>query len=126
MLALVHAHLESEGSDDVEVTVLGSPEAAVTPIEHPFVQRVARIAEEVTGQRASITPIVGWTLPIIASLQRPLGVPGLAAPDNPFYFDYPFHFGARAYAPNEHVRLEDLGYAARFSSTLFEDLASAG
>jgi acetylornithine deacetylase/succinyl-diaminopimelate desuccinylase-like protein len=31
--------------------------------------------------------------------------------------------GARAHAPNEHIRLEDLGHAIRFTHALFEALA---
>jgi acetylornithine deacetylase/succinyl-diaminopimelate desuccinylase-like protein len=117
ILALLRAHLDTEGFGDVEVIALGSAEAAGTPIEHPFVQRVARIAEEVTGKPASITTRVGGTLPIVASLQRHLGLPGLSAPDNPVYF------GSRAHAPNEHIRLEDLGHAVRFMHALLEGLA---
>jgi acetylornithine deacetylase/succinyl-diaminopimelate desuccinylase-like protein len=117
VLALLHAHLDREGFADVEVTVLGSAEAAGTPIEHPLVQRVARIAQEVTGQPASITPRIAGTLPIIASLHRHLGVPGLSAPDNPWYF------GSRAHAPNEHVRLKDIGPAIRFTHALLNRLA---
>jgi acetylornithine deacetylase/succinyl-diaminopimelate desuccinylase-like protein len=117
VLALLHKHLERVGFGDVEVTMLASAEAAGTPIEHPLVQRVARIAQEVTGQPASITPRIGGTLPIIASLHRHLDVPGLSPPDNPWYF------GARAHAPNEHVRLEDLGHAVRFTYALFNRLA---
>jgi acetylornithine deacetylase/succinyl-diaminopimelate desuccinylase-like protein len=119
VLALLHAHLEREGFGDVEVTVLASAEAAGTPIEHPFVQRVAQIAQDVAGHPASITPRVGGTLPIIASLHRHVGVPGLSAPDNPWYF------GARAHAPNEHVRLADLGHAVRFTHALFTRLVEA-
>jgi acetylornithine deacetylase/succinyl-diaminopimelate desuccinylase-like protein len=117
ILALLRAHLDTEGFGDVEVIALGSAEAAGTPIEHPFVQRVARIAEEVTGKPASITTRVGGTLPIVASLQRHLGLPGLSAPDNPVYF------GSRAHAPNEHIRLEDIGHAVRFMHALLEGLA---
>ncbi len=119
ILALLGAHLEHEGFDDVEVGLVGSAEPAGTPFEHPFVQRVARIAQQVTGATASMIPRVGGTLPIIASLQRHLDVPGLAAPDNPFYF------GSRAHAPNEHIRLEDLGHAIRFTHALLENLADA-
>lgn len=119
VLALLHAHLEREGFDDVDVTVLGSGEAAATPIEHPFVQRVVQIAESVTGQRASITPMVGGTLPIIASLHRHLGVPGVAAPDNPFSYN------SKAHAPNENVSLEDVGHAVRFMHALLEGLAAS-
>jgi acetylornithine deacetylase/succinyl-diaminopimelate desuccinylase-like protein len=118
-LGLLRAHLESEGFGDAEVTVLGSAEAAGTPIEHPFVQLIARIAEEVTGRPPSITPRIAGTLPIIASLHRHLGIPGLSAPDNPWYF------GARAHAPNEHVRLEDIAHAVRFTHALLNGLVDA-
>lgn len=107
-LVLLRSHLEQEGFDDVEVTVLGTAEAAGTAIEHPFVQRVVQIARDASGLPPSIVPRVGGTLPIIASLQRHLDVPGLAAPDNPVYF------GGRAHAPNEHIRLEDVEPALRF------------
>jgi acetylornithine deacetylase/succinyl-diaminopimelate desuccinylase-like protein len=117
MLALLTSHLEREGFGDVEINVLGTAEPAGTPIEHPFVQTVARIAEETSGKPASITPRVGGSLPIIASLHRHLQVPGVSAPGNPFYY------GAKVHAPNEHIRLEDLGHAIRFTRLLFEALA---
>jgi acetylornithine deacetylase/succinyl-diaminopimelate desuccinylase-like protein len=118
VLALLHAHLESEGFEDVDVTVLGSAEPAGTPIDHPFVQRVTEIAVGVTGRPPSITVRTGSTLPIIASIQRHLGVPGLAAPDNPFYF------GQGTHAPNEHIRLDDLEPAIRFTYALFDGLGT--
>jgi acetylornithine deacetylase/succinyl-diaminopimelate desuccinylase-like protein len=119
VLALLRVHLETEGFGDVELTVVGSGEAAATPVEHPFVQRVVRIAEDVTGERVSITPLVGGTLPIIASLQRHLGIPGLAPPDNPFSYD------SRTHAPNENVRLEDVGHAVRLTYALLEGLGDS-
>jgi acetylornithine deacetylase/succinyl-diaminopimelate desuccinylase-like protein len=118
VLALLRAHLESEGFADVDVSVLGSAEPAGTSIDHPFVQEVSRIVEELTGRRASITVRTGSTLPIIASLQRHLGIPGLAPPDNPFYF------GQGTHAPNEHIRLDDLEPAIRFTYALFDGLAT--
>jgi acetylornithine deacetylase/succinyl-diaminopimelate desuccinylase-like protein len=117
VLELLRAHLAREGFDDVEVIVFGTAEPAGTPIEHPFVRRIVDIAGDVAGQPASVTPRVAGTLPIIASLQRHLDVPGLAAPDNPFYF------GARAHAPNEHIRLEDVGHAVRFFVAALNRLA---
>jgi len=119
VLALLRAHLEAEGFGDVEVTALGSGEAAATPVDHPFVQHVVRIAEAVTGERVSITPLVGGTLPIVASLQNHLGVPGLAPPDNPFSYD------SRTHAPNENVRLEHVGHAVRLTHALLEGLGDA-
>jgi acetylornithine deacetylase/succinyl-diaminopimelate desuccinylase-like protein len=112
-------HLDRNGFDDVEVTKLGSAKPAKTPIDDPFVQRVVGVAESVSGEKASIAPLVPPTLPIIASLQEHLGVPGLAAPDNPIYP------GRRAHAPNEHIRLEDIGPAVRFTYALLQDLARA-
>jgi acetylornithine deacetylase/succinyl-diaminopimelate desuccinylase-like protein len=119
-LALLRAHLVREGFDDVAVTMLGSAEAAGTPLEHPLAQQVRRIAEDVSGRPASVSPRIGATLPIIASLHRHLGVPGVAAPDNPFYF------GARAHAPNEHIRLEDFRAAIAFTEALLVALPEAG
>lgn len=118
ILDLLQSHLEREGFNDIDVSVLGSAEAAGTPIEHPFVQRVARVAEESSGKPASILPRAGGSLPIIASLHRHLSVPGVSAPGNPFYY------GARVHAPNEHVKLDDIGQAVRFTYALFQDLAS--
>jgi acetylornithine deacetylase/succinyl-diaminopimelate desuccinylase-like protein len=119
ILELLRDHLEREGFGDVEVSVLGTSEAAGTPIEHPFVQRVIRVAEETSGQPASVVPRIGGSLPIIASLDRHLGVPGLSAPDNPF------SFGSLVHAPNEHIHLDDLRDAIRFTYALLRDLGSA-
>jgi acetylornithine deacetylase/succinyl-diaminopimelate desuccinylase-like protein len=119
VLACLQSHLERHGFDDLKVTVLGAAEPAGTAIDDPFVQHVIRVAAEVTGQPPSILPRNGGTLPIIASLQRHLGVPGVAAPDNP---SYP---GSRAHAPNEHIRLEDLGHAVRFTHALLLSLADS-
>jgi acetylornithine deacetylase/succinyl-diaminopimelate desuccinylase-like protein len=117
ILELLRAHLAREGFDDVDVVVFGSAQPAGTPIEHEFPRRVARIAEDVAGAPVSITTRVPATLPIVSSLATHLAVPGLAAPDNPFYS------GSRMHAPNEHVRLEDIGHAVRFTHALFTKLA---
>lgn len=116
---LLRAHLDRFGYTDVELTVLDSAEPATTPLDHPFAARVAAVAETVTGAAPSIIPIAPPTLPIIAPLQRLVGVPGLAAPDNPIYS------GSRAHAPNEHIRLSDVQPAIRFTYALLQDLATA-
>jgi acetylornithine deacetylase/succinyl-diaminopimelate desuccinylase-like protein len=115
-LALLHEHLTKEGFEDIEVTVLGTADAAGTAIDHPFVRRVISVAERVSGAQASVIPRIGGSLPIIASLQRHLDTPGLSAPGNPFYF------GAKVHAPNEHVRIEDVEQAVVFTSALLEEL----
>ena len=113
ILAKLQAYLVAEGYSDIRITVFGNAEPVVTPIDHPFVQRIATIAESFAGKQASITPIVGGTLPFLGDLRRYVGVPGLAAPDNPVYW------GSGAHAPNEHIRLTDLDRAVRFGCYLF-------
>jgi acetylornithine deacetylase/succinyl-diaminopimelate desuccinylase-like protein len=113
---LIRAHLDEEGFADVEMTLLGSAEPAATVLEDPFVSRVLEVAERVTGKQPSIFPLAPASLPIIASLQRHVGVPGLSAPDNPVYG------GSAAHAPNEHVRVDDFAPAIEFTIALFEEL----
>jgi acetylornithine deacetylase/succinyl-diaminopimelate desuccinylase-like protein len=116
ILELLRAHLDREGFEDVEVTPIVVARPAKTPLDDPFVRRVVEVAESVSGERASVVPLAPATLPIVASLQEHLAVPGLAAPDNPFYA------GSRAHAPNEHIRLEDIEPALRFTYELLRSL----
>lgn len=118
ILAKLQAHLVSSGYDDIHITAFGKADPVVTPIDDPFVKRVATIAESFAGKRPSITPIAGGTLPFLGELRRYVGVPGLAAPDNPVYW------GSGAHAPNEHIRLGDLNRAVRFGSYLFMELGN--
>jgi acetylornithine deacetylase/succinyl-diaminopimelate desuccinylase-like protein len=118
ILELLRGHLQREGFDDVDISVLGTSEAAGTPVEHPLVERVIRIAEETSGKPAAVVPRIGGSLPIIASLERHLSVPGVSAPDNPF------SFGSLAHAPNEHIGLDDLSAAVHFTYALFQELGT--
>ena len=116
ILELLRAHLDREGFGDIQMTALVTARPAKTPLDDPFVRRVVEVAEAVSGASASIIPLAPATLPIIASLHDHLAVPGLAAPDNPTYA------GSRVHAPNEHIRLEDIEPALRFTHTLLQDL----
>lgn len=118
ILAKLRAHLDVEGYDDIQVTRLGSAEPVVTAMEHPFVQRIIEIAETFAGKPASISPLVGGTLPLLGALRRFVGVPGLAAPGNSGYW------ASGAHAPNEHIRLADLSRAVRFNCYMFSALAN--
>jgi acetylornithine deacetylase/succinyl-diaminopimelate desuccinylase-like protein len=116
VLRKLRAYLASQGFEDIDVHKLGGAEPVVTPIEHPFVQRVIRIAEGFAAKPASIHPIVGGTLPLLGPLRRFVGVPGLMAPGNPGYW------GSGAHGPNEHIRLSDLHRAVQFNCTLLSEL----
>jgi acetylornithine deacetylase/succinyl-diaminopimelate desuccinylase-like protein len=119
ILELLRGHLDREGFADVAVTPIVRARPAKTPLDHPFVRRVVGVAEAVSGATASIIPLAPPTLPIVASLQEHLAVPGLAAPGNPTYA------GSRVHAPNEHIRLEDIEPALRFTYALLQDLGSS-
>jgi acetylornithine deacetylase/succinyl-diaminopimelate desuccinylase-like protein len=116
ILAKLQAYLKHEGYDDIQVSVYGSAEPVITPIDNPFVQKIAAIAEAFAGKSASITPIVGGTLPLLGALRRYVGLPGLSAPGNVNYW------GSGAHAPNENIRLADLQQAVRYNCYMFQAL----
>ncbi|HEY1368171.1 MAG TPA: M20/M25/M40 family metallo-hydrolase [Gaiellaceae bacterium] len=118
ILELLRAHLDREGFGDVAIASGVFAEAAATPLDDPFVARVVAVAERVSGMPASVWPLSPATLPIVAPIQRHVGVPGLSAPDNPVYG------GSAAHAPDENVRLEDFAPAIRFFAALLEELAA--
>lgn len=117
ILEKLRKHLAAEGYADMHISVFGKAEPVVTPINDPFVQRIAKIAQAYNGKPPSITPIVGGTLPLLGALQRYVGLPGLSAPGNPTYW------ANGAHAPNEHIRLADLDQAVHFNCYMFQALA---
>ncbi len=118
ILEKLQTHLISAGYSDIVVTAFAQADPVVTPIDDAFVKRIGTIAESFADKRPSITPIGGGTLPFLGDLRRYVGVPGLAAPDNPIYW------GCGAHAPNEHIRLDDLDRAVRFGCYLFAELGN--
>lgn len=110
-------HLHTEGYPDIKITVFGAAEPVVTPLETPFVQRIASIAQAFAQQPPVITPLMGGTLPLLGALRHYVGVPGLSAPGNVAYW------GSQAHAPNEHIRLSDLQRAVRYNCYMFESLS---
>lgn len=119
IVAAIQAHLKQQGYDDIQLSVLGASGPVVTPMDHPFVQKIRTIAETFAGKPASIVPIMGGTLPLLGALRRHVGVPGLTAPGNVSYW------GSGAHAPNEHIRLADLERAIRYNCYLFQALGNA-
>jgi len=119
ILAKLRAHLKAGGFEDVQVHKLGGAEPVVTPMEHPFVQRILEISENFAGKPPSVTPIVGGTLPLLGALRRYVGVPGLMGPGNAAYW------ASGAHAPNEHVRLSDIDRAVRFNCFMFDALGQS-
>jgi acetylornithine deacetylase/succinyl-diaminopimelate desuccinylase-like protein len=119
VLALLRAHLERRGYTDITITELAKGDPAVTSLDDAFVARCVAVAETVFGRPPWITPIVGGSLPFIASLQRHIGMPGLSVSDNATYY------GCAAHAPNEHIRLSDIKPAVNYLLALLEELGPA-
>ena len=113
ILAKLRSHLDEQGYSDISITTFGKAEPVVTPMHEPFARRIADIARDFSGKEPSVTPITGGTLPLLGSLRRFVGVPGLCAPGNATYW------GSGAHAPNEHIRLSDLERAVRFNCHMF-------
>ena len=119
ILARLRSHLDAEGYNDIRITTFGKADPVVTPMHDPFVRRIAALAESFSGERPSVTPIAGGTLPLLGALRRFVGVPGLCAPGNATYW------ASGAHAPNEHIRLSDLDRAVRFNCHMFQSLGGA-
>ena len=87
VLGLLKDHLKRNGYDDVEVVGMGTLEyPSRTPIDHPFVALVRRVAEEAYGQKAFVIPNMSGTGPMYP-ITKTLGVPCASAgirPCNPW------------------------------------------
>jgi acetylornithine deacetylase/succinyl-diaminopimelate desuccinylase-like protein len=116
ILTALRDHLDSFGYQDIELSRLMSARPVRTDLDDPLVERVAAIAERAFGARAKFLPSSPATQPVLGTLQRHVGVTGLAAPDNPP------HQASAIHAPNEHIRLEDLRRVVSFCLAAFQHL----
>jgi acetylornithine deacetylase/succinyl-diaminopimelate desuccinylase-like protein len=116
VLASLRHRLDDGGCGDVEVTVLAAAPPSGIALDHPLVRRVASIVSKAAGVKPLIHPMFPGSLPLVSAMDEHVGVPGLSAPDNPVYN------GCRFHAPNEHIRLDDVALAVRFTRNLLESL----
>jgi len=96
--ARLRSYLDQNGLEDIKIQVLGKMWPFTTPMDDPFVQLTAALAQEVYGKETLIGPITGGSSPIYAvggPLDIPVVNPGIGYWDN------------RAHAPNEHIRIQD-------------------
>jgi acetylornithine deacetylase/succinyl-diaminopimelate desuccinylase-like protein len=119
VVELLRSHLDRRGFTEIKIASLAQADPAVTPLHEPFVSRCVAVAEAVHGEPPWITPIIGGSLPFVASLHRHIGVPGLSVSDNATYY------GGAAHAPNEHIRLKDIKAAVRYTQALLTELGSS-
>jgi acetylornithine deacetylase/succinyl-diaminopimelate desuccinylase-like protein len=97
VLKKLRAHLDAQGFTDVQITDLGGDTPARTDPDHPFIQLVAKTAEEVYEMPQKLIPMSGGSgpnHPFVHILGLPVATGGLGYPDT------------KAHAPNENIRLD--------------------
>ena len=97
ILKKLRAHLDAQGFTDVQVTDLGGDAPARTDPDDPFIQLVAKLAEEVYEMPQKLIPMSGGSgpnHPFVHVLGLPVATAGLGYPDT------------KAHAPNENIRVD--------------------
>ncbi len=99
----------------VDMTLINSGFASLTPIDHPATQAAARCLEEVFGQ-APLYTREGGSIPVAASFETLLGLPvvllGFMNPD------------CQAHSPNESMRIDNWEQGLRTTVRYWEALAA--
>ena len=97
ILKKLRAHLDAQGFTDIQITYLGGDAPARTDPDHPFIQLVAKTAEDVYKMPQKLIPMSGGSgpnHPFVHVLGLPVATGGLGYPDT------------KAHAPNENIRLD--------------------
>ncbi len=110
----LRAHLDAQGFSDVQITDLGGDAAARTDPDDPFIQLVAKTAEEVYEMPMQIVPMTGGSgpsHPFVHDLGLPVATGGIGHPET------------RAHAPNENVRIDLYLKHARHMARVINEFA---
>lgn len=110
----LRAHLDEHGFSDVQIADLGGDPPARTDPDDPFIQLVARTAEDVYEMPMQLVPLVGGSgpsHPFVHDLQLPVATAGLGYPDT------------RAHAPNENIRVDLYLKHARHMARVIKEFA---
>ncbi len=114
VLALLRAHLDAHGFDDVQIVAGDGVLPSAGDPEHPFVQATVCAAERVYDHRPVLIPMMSGSGPVHL-LCGQFGVPMATAG-----VDYA---GSRIHAPNEHIRIADFVAGIKYVVALLEQLA---
>jgi len=110
----LRAHLDEHGFTDVQIADLGGDPPARTDPDDPFIQLVAKVAEEVYEQPMQLVPLVGGSgpsHPFVHDLGLPVATAGLGYPDT------------KAHAPNENIRVDLYLKHARHMARVIKEFA---
>jgi acetylornithine deacetylase/succinyl-diaminopimelate desuccinylase-like protein len=114
ILKKLRAHLDAHGFADVQITDLGGDAPARTDPDHPFIQLVAKTAEQVYEMPQKLIPMSGGSgpnHPFVHVLGLPVATGGLGYPDT------------KAHAPNENIRLDLYLKHAKHMARIMQEFA---
>ena len=114
ILKKLRAHLDDHGFTDVQITDLGGDAPARTDPDDPFIQLVAKLAEEVYETPQKLIPMSGGSgpnHPFVHVLGLPVATAGLGYPDT------------KAHAPNENIRVDLYLKHARHMARIIKEFA---
>jgi acetylornithine deacetylase/succinyl-diaminopimelate desuccinylase-like protein len=114
ILALLRAHLDAQGFDDIELVASDGEHPSAGDPAHPFVQAAVRTAERIYGHRPEMVPMMSGTGPVHV-LCGQFGVPIATAGVG--------YAGSRGHAPDEHIRIADFVAHIRYMAALLEEVA---
>jgi acetylornithine deacetylase/succinyl-diaminopimelate desuccinylase-like protein len=110
----LRSHLDNGGFEDVEIVSWDGERAARTPLDHPWVDVVAKAASRVYGRDTVVSPSMAGSGPMHLFTHL-LGLPvstgcGISHPDN------------RIHAPDENIRVEDIVMGTLHTAELLEQV----
>ena len=114
MVAAIRRHLDDGGFADIEVVALEGEAAWWTPVDNPLIDAAAAASNDVTGLETIVGLSMAGTVPmfqVCATHRVPATTLGAARDD------------CRAHAPDENIRIEDLGTAARITARFLDRFA---
>lgn len=112
----LRAHLDAEGFEDVQITLLGGEPPGRTDPKDPFVDLVVNAATEVYQQPMAVEPMNGGSGPnhaFIHHLHVPVVTMGMGYP------------GSQVHAPNENIRLDLYVKTARHAARVVKEFADS-
>lgn len=112
VVAQLRAHLDAEGSADIQIKFLGGEPPALTDPDDPFVDLIVKTAEPVYGKPMQIVPLIGGSGPNYPFVHI-LGLAVVTAGAG-----YP---GSLVHAPNENIRLDLYLKHAKHMARLFTE-----
>jgi acetylornithine deacetylase/succinyl-diaminopimelate desuccinylase-like protein len=108
---MLRKHLDGHGFSDIEVKLVSGCDPSRTPIDHPFIKLLARIARDFSGKEAILLPSSQGSGPAY-----------LFGANTPWAHCSTFDPKANIHAPNESMRLTDFRYMTAFIGAIAAEM----